>query len=366
MNDSDIRVFMSPDYTASNPYQEGLIDGLAAANVETIPISADGVFPILRAWVSFGRPDLVHLHWMHRFIEVDRRGKRLFGLFLAMRTLFELLVLRLAGIPVVWTVHNVLSHERRIPRIERTFRCIVARLVVYIIVHCQEAESTVCDSYRLSRSVKSRVRVIPHGNYDGYYNAGVDQESARRALDIPLDRTVLMFFGQIRRYKRVPELVGAFSKIEGSNADLWVVGNPRTAALRQDVERAAQESPNVTTVLDYVDDSQVGTYLTAADAIVLPYDGILTSGSAILAMTFGRAVIAPASGCLPGLLGQTGGITFDPNQCDGLREALEQAMRDVDRLHRMGERNRNAASKLSWSQIGKQTAETYAHAMESR
>ena len=63
-------------------------------------------------------------------------------------------------------------------------------------------------------------------------------------------------------------------------------------------------------------------YLRAADAVVLPYKDVLTSGSAILAMTFGQPVIAPAIGCLPESLGAEGTILYDPSTPDGLERAL--------------------------------------------
>ena len=43
----------------------------------------------------------------------------------------------------------------------------------------------------------------------------------------------------------------------------------------------------------FVPDGEVQHYLLAADAVVLPFKEILTSGSAMLALSFGRPVVAP-------------------------------------------------------------------------
>ncbi|MEZ4597387.1 MAG: glycosyltransferase [Chloroflexota bacterium] len=48
-----------------------------------------------------------------------------------------------------------------------------------------------------------------------------------------------------------------------------------------------------------VPDDRMQVFLRAADVMVLPYRDVLTSGSAILAMTFGLPVVAPRIGCLP-------------------------------------------------------------------
>ncbi len=67
----------------------------------------------------------------------------------------------------------------------------------------------------------------------------------------------------------------------------------------------------MTLALETIPDDQMQVYLRAADAVVLPYRDVLSSGSAILAMTFGQPVIAPAIGCLPESLGSEGTILYD-------------------------------------------------------
>lgn len=48
-----------------------------------------------------------------------------------------------------------------------------------------------------------------------------------------------------------------------------------------------------------IPDEEVQYYMNAADIVVLPFKKIENSGSAILAMGFAKAVIAPNSGVLP-------------------------------------------------------------------
>lgn len=351
---------MSPDYTDANPYQAGLISGIEAADVEVIPVPADGVAPFLAAWRRHGRPDVLHLHWIHRFVVTERRWPTIYTILLGARLVVELLLLRLAGVGLVWTVHNVVSHERTCPQAELVLRHIVARTVDAMIVHCADARAIVQESYRLSQDADARIAVIPHGNYDAFYRRDLAQTEARHELGLPRDEPVLLYFGLIREYKRVPALIESFRSLDLDAGHLLVVGNPWNDALLEAVERTADSDPRVHTVLEYVPDRNVPTYLAAADAVVLPYDDILTSGSAILGMTFGRAVIAPRRGCLPSLLGEKGGIMFDSDSSDEpLREALVDAMVDRDRLLAAGRRNRRVADRLEWEAIGAATATVY-------
>jgi beta-1,4-mannosyltransferase len=84
---------------------------------------------------------------------------------------------------------------------------------------------------------------------------------------------------------------------------------------------------------------------------------VLTSGSAILAMSFGKALVAPRLGCLPELVPVDGGVLYDPADPDGLGSALRSTLaRD---LASAGERNLERARELAWGPIAAATARLY-------
>ena len=113
--------------------------------------------------------------------------------------------------------------------------------------------------------------------------------------------------------------------------------------------------PRIDLRLSFVPDDELPVLLAAADAVVLPFRDILTSGSAILAMSYGRAVIAPSLGCLPETLDPEAAILYDPLGPDALGRALEQAL-DAD-LEAMGAHARLLADHLAWRPIAAATAE---------
>jgi beta-1,4-mannosyltransferase len=97
--------------------------------------------------------------------------------------------------------------------------------------------------------------------------------------------------------------------------------------------------------------------MNAADIIVLPYRGVLTSGTAILAMSFGKPIIAPSIGCMPDVLDDKGSFLYDPLQKDSLIKAMKQAL--TGELKRMGEHNFELSKRLSWDEIAKLVYDSY-------
>lgn len=360
MTDSDdgITVLMCPDYRDSNPYQSELIAALENRGVEVTATPGGWAFPLLAGVRRHGVPDVFHIHWLDRFVTTNRRFPAAIAVLLGVRLIFELVLLRALGVRIVWTVHNLLDHERATPRSELAIRHAVARLVNRIVVHCEEAIESVEETYRLPERVANRIRVVPHGNFLGVYENDISQSTARERLDLPPDVPVIAFFGLIRPYKNVPTLIETFKRVPG-DARLLVVGNPWNEDVANRVRAASTDDDRVDTVLDYVPDDEIQVYMHAADAVALPFDSVLTSGSAMLAMTFERAVVAPMMGCLPGLIGSEGGHLYDPSDSAGLRVALRKAIDNREELREMGHRNRELVRSFDWDRVAERTRNVY-------
>ena len=353
--DGNLSVVMLPDVSDSNPYQARLAEALERRDVTVSGEPVLDVLPLSRAWLRSGRPDVVHLHWVDTFVNTDRA---VVAILLGVSFLVELAVLRLLGIDVVWTVHNLASHERRHPRVEDLLRRVVARVATRLVVHCETAREQVRTAYDLPDRVTTRIRVVPHGNYIGCYPDDVGRREARRELDIPDEVTVVLYFGLVREYKNVPQLIRTFGSLD-DDARLVVVGNPWTDALEQRVRSAAAGDDRVRTVLEYVPDEDIQVYMNAADVVVYPFESVLTSGSTLLAMSFGRAVVVPDLGCPGELVDERGGVLYDPDDPDGLSNALQEAVSEDTDLAWMGRYNRRVAAALDWETIASRTRDIY-------
>jgi glycosyltransferase involved in cell wall biosynthesis len=176
---------------------------------------------------------------------------------------------------------------------------------------------------------------------------------------LPQTATVFAFVGAIRGYKNVGELLDAFTRLPqlGPDARLMICGKPLPRKLGRELEERAAADPRIILRLDRVPEDELSAILRAADVAVLPFRDILTSGSAILAMSHGRAVVASSIGCLPETLPADASILYDPDAADGLGRALKIAA-GAD-LEAMGVRARAYAETLDWGPIGEATARLY-------
>ena len=105
----------------------------------------------------------------------------------------------------------------------------------------------------------------------------------------------------------------------------------------------------------YVEDQDLIDYLCASDLVVLPFSDTLTSGSTILAMTCGRALILPETAKVLGCVPNEGALYF--NKLEELVYTLKN-IQDYN-LRQMGEVNAIHAARMSWGRVGKLTLDVY-------
>lgn len=338
-----------------NPYHHELGEALERHDV-SVQFSTGYPKDIVRTVLEGGLPDVLHLHWISWFLISDNR---LLSACKAAVFVAGVFCAKLLGVRIVWTVHNVFEHERRDPRLERFFKRHLVRYAFDdVIVHCEGAKRQLLAAYGLPDSVSSKLVTVPHGNYVDAYENDLSSAEATERLGLPDDATVIAFFGSIKPYKRVPALIDAFSELDDENARLLVAGNPADDDARRSVVAAARRDDRVETVLEFVPSAEVQVYMNAADVVVLPFEDILSSGSALLAMSFGNPIVAPKEGCLPELLADQRELLYDAADDRGLERALERA-RSAD-LAVLGRRNYERALTYDWNAIAGRTRRIYA------
>jgi len=350
-----LRVLSLPDYSDNNPYQRLLAAALTAQGVRAVRgrPGPRQPFPIVSAWLRAGRPSVLHLHWTHEYLKGADGPTRL------NRARFQgqLRLLRRMGVRIVWTMHNLGGHDGGRHAHETAVHRDLVRLVDAVICHCAAARDAAIAAYRLSAADAAKLHVIPHGHYMGTYPDTITRTEARERLALPARGPVLLFLGAVRGYKGTDDLVAAFRSIPDADARLLIAGRPKGAGIEARLGAAAAADPRIQLYLGFVPNADLQVWLRAADAMVLPFRDILTSGSAILALSFGRPVIAPALGCLPETVPPTAGILYDPDSPDALRDALVAAL-SAD-LVTLGDGALARAHELDWAPIATRTAELY-------
>lgn len=326
-----------PRRVAGNPYCDLLYGRLAAEGVAV----EDGA-ELSPRWLlrHRRRVRVLHLHWPEFYYRGPggRVTARSAAAFAA-----AVLLARVLGYRLVWTVHNALPHERH--PADRALR--------WLLVRCARV---VVQSARLVRAVPGAraAAVIPHGHYIGAYPDGVGRAEARARLGLEPDARVFLCFGQVRAYKGIADLCAAFAALPGERLRLVVAGRPASPADAAAVRAAAAADPRVRPLLAFVPDDEVQVVFRAADWVVLPYREVLVSGAALLAASFGRAVVVPRRGALTELEDGGGAVAYDPTRPGGLQAALaEAARRDPAPA---GAAALAAARRMEWGPI----AEAYA------
>jgi len=256
----------------------------------------------------------------------------------------------------VWTVHNLVNHERVHEREEAMFARYLSALSDRIIVHGAAAKERVVNACHVD---PARVQVIPHGTYAGYYKNDVSRDDARRKLGIDTGSFVFLFFGQMRTYKGLTDLIRAFERADLPNAKLVIAGNPRSERNKSDLRALCRGNGSI--ILDdrFIPDDEIQNYMNASDAVVLPYQDVLTSGAGVLAMSFSRAMVLPDLCCVPDFADGEGSVVYDPADPDGLTRAMERVMsRDTGG---MGAHNYDRAQRMGWDRVGELTSQAYSN-----
>jgi glycosyltransferase involved in cell wall biosynthesis len=335
---------MLPVY--QNPYQHLLTAELEKLGVHVEHL--DGMPPA--AWLlrNRGRVRVLHLHWLYGLYMKHLLTPARLLAFLARFGLAQRL-----GYRFVWTVHNILPHRQPFPPMHRLVRRLVMRRASAVIAHCEYGRREILRRFPREKPV----HVVPHGNYAGVHPVTVTRAEARAALGIEPRRFVYALLGNISAYKGIESFVASFQAGAGPDDVALVAGRNRAPALVERLEALAAADPRLRVHPGFISDDEMQRFLRAADVAVFCFREVLTSGSVILAMTYGLPVVAPARGCLPELVTPDAGLLYDPDDPAALGRALRR-IKELDVLQ-MGVEAQRIADTLRWEDIALQTAAIY-------
>jgi len=212
--------------------------------------------------------------------------------------LFTLMALKIRKTKIVWTVHNIKPHENYHPYMCKLMMYIFTNMLDAIVIMSKSEKDEIIQEYpALKRKV---VSYIPHPLYHCYPNDASLGES-RKQLGIPLNATVFTYFGQIRDYKNIPELLRSFEGLDRKDCYLIVAGAIKDQELKLEIMQLSKNARNLKLKTSYIPENEIQYYMNASDVVVLPFKNILNSGSAMLALSFGKPLLCPEIGALKGL-----------------------------------------------------------------
>jgi len=350
----------------SNPYQPLLYSALAEAEtryrIVDIPAPRGTrrvlLHPFAAAWslIAHARRDrrrILHIHWMYAFKlpgnpQVASRAALASSMtFLRLATLLHY--------RIVWTVHNVLPHQA-ITSNDLAVRRRLARIADAVIVH----STSTLPALAAAGIIVSDTTVIPHPSYVGRYPSGATRSASREWLGVPADAAVCLFFGRIEPYKNVPALIAAFSVVAAAQPDAYLVvaGACKDPALRAELTTMLASVDRAKAELRRINDDELGSFFAAADVVACPFLDVTTSGSAMLALSFGVPIVAPRIGALADLPDDVG-FFYEPTDADGLSRTLAHVLSSPDDVAKAAHRAREYADSMTWARAAAATDAVY-------
>ena len=250
-------------------------------------------------------PDVVVIQWWHPAF--------------APSTAYISLVARKAGARVVFVCHNAFPHER-FP---------AARLLTRGAL--QRADSILT----LSQETTSRLKGIIRGpniqtlSHPAYRIAlGPADPTEVRAAIGELDHPVILFFGYVRPYKGLEDLIRALPRLREKHPRATVLVAGEFYEPIENYSRLADElgvAEAVRLMPGYVEDQQVPGLLDVADVVALPYRAASQSGVLPQAVARGRRVVATNVGAIPDALDKSG-VLAPPADPEALADALNRSL----------------------------------------
>lgn len=217
---------------------------------------------------------------------------------------------------ILFICHNVTPHERR------KVDVIASKMVLgngdYFIVHSQQD----LDELK-AMNPKAKAAKHMHPTYDVFNYGKISAEKARKSLGIKGD--TILFFGFVRKYKGLEYIIRAMPIVlKKRKMTLLVVGD--FLELKKETEDLIKKLKigDYVKLLDtYVPNEEVGKYVCASDALVLPYLHATNSGIAQIAFGFGKPVIATNVGGLPEVVTDSvSGFLVEPQNPNALANAV--------------------------------------------
>lgn len=246
--------------------------------------------------------------------------------------------------PLIFICHNVLPHE------VHKWDPWLARLGLRpgtLFIAQSEAEKRLL----LNLVPGAQVQVFPLPAFDMFSDQQISKELARQKLRLPQDLPILLFFGIVREYKGLADLLAALPRIREDMGqvrllvagEFWDDKQPYLDTIQQlDIDGSV--------VIDdrYIPNEEAGLYFSAADALVAPYRQVTGSAVIPMARAFGLPVITTLLPGIAPIVDNETDLLVPPADPDALAAA---AVRLLANNRGQPQPSRPRVDRFSWEQL---------------
>jgi len=241
------------------------------------------------------------------------------------------------GSPVIYICHNVFPHE--VHWYDHWLTWLVLRWGARFIVQSREEEARL-----LSLLPGAQATTVPLPVFDMFSRERISKEAARRQLGLLSEVPILLFFGVVRTYKGLEDLLAVLPEVqERLEKVILLVAGEFWEDKRPYLRMIEQLGIGDSVILEdrYISNEEIALYFSAADVLVAPYRQVTGSGVVQMAIGHQCPVITTAVGGLPDLIhDEENGLLVPPADsaalaraiihyfADGLAASMARAARD--------------------------------------
>ena len=289
-----------------------------------------------------------------------------------------ILLVKLFGIKVVYTVHNVLPHnytgEKFKGKINYIFYKYLYKTVDRIIAHSQNMKEDIISIFGLK---EDKLSVIPHGVLFFNENTKISKNEAKKGLGLSYSDKVILFQGFMSPYKGVEYLIEAFPIIYKKipKVSLLIVGTGEKEyinVLKKKIEYMLVQynipRKAVIEKFDYIPVIDLPLYFQGSEVVVLPYTEVSQSGVLLTAYAFGKPVVCSNIGAFKeSVCDNVNGYLVKPKDSRAIADAIISTINNENKTRTMGHNSYILAKeKYSWDVIALKTVQLYKNLIKSK
>ena len=223
---------------------------------------------------------------------------------------------------VVSIVHNATPHEQG--KLDKT----LSNYFFNRNTHCIALSNAVKNDIQANYP-EIKTKVLLHPVYEHFGDA-VDRGEAAEKLNLDPSKKYLLFFGLIRDYKGLDQLLLAMKDLD-DDIHLLVAGEVYGSFDKHKaIIKEHQLESRVHLNLNYISDEMVKYYFSLSSTVVLPYKSGTQSGIIAIAKHFNKPIVATDVGGLSEFIQhETEGMIVPPNDVQELTKAIEKMLQII-------------------------------------
>ncbi|MCE9629803.1 MAG: hypothetical protein K8S94_03665 [Planctomycetia bacterium] len=283
---SGVRIALAPLEVRANTFVRAFTESLRVGGFDVVSYGYEPELP--------PGTRVVILHWPNRFFAPASTG----AAEAAEQLLAAWRSARAAGTRFLWVAHNVHPHDSA-PEHHALARGFIECLDG--IIHLShESPAAIHAAHRPS---VARELITRHGHYRELCATPIRPWTARE------DGIRLGYVGRVRPYKNLESLLvsSAEAAVPGLEVSLAGFRHDEPYAARIEALAAGRADIRLDLRSSFLSESELEAAIDDCHALVLPYRCILNSGTALLALSRDRPVLAPRLGGLEELQDRVGG-----------------------------------------------------------